>query len=114
VLLLVVKKSKDYGQIKGKIMNASDFIKNDSSSDGSKTYVEFQSDEDSQREAYRLCSRGGQLREGVEDIDEFFAAMIPKVAKHIFESDSIELMEWMELTEEDLEEYKEEVLEAEG
>jgi hypothetical protein len=93
-------------------MSASDFIKNDSSSDGSKTYVEFHSDEDSQREAYRLCSRGGQLREGVESIDEFFASMIPKVAKHIFEGDSIELMEWMELTEEDLEEYKEEVLEA--
>jgi hypothetical protein len=93
-------------------MSASDYLKEDDSSEGSKTYLEFQSDEKSQREAYRLCSRGGQLREGVEDIDEFAAAMIPHVAKHLFEGDSIDLMKWMELDEEDLEKYREEVLES--
>ena len=93
-------------------MSASDFLKDDQNSEGSKTYIEFQSDEESQREAYRLCSRGGKLREGIEDIDDFFGAMIPHVAKHLFESDSTELMKWMELDEEDLEEYRKEVLEA--
>ena len=94
-------------------MGASKHLSNDDSNDGSKTYVEFDSSEESQRPAYRLCSRGGQIREGVNDIDEFFAEMVPHVAKHLFQSDSIALMEWMELDEEDLEEYSEDVLEAE-
>jgi len=94
-------------------MGASKHLSNDDSSDGSKTYVEFDSSEESQRAAYRLCSRGGQLREGVESIDAFFAEMVPHVAKHLFESDSIALMEWMELDEEDLETYRDEVLDAE-
>jgi hypothetical protein len=94
-------------------MRASKHLSNENSSDGSKTYVEFDSSEESHRPAYRLCSRGGQIREGVNDIDDLFAEMVPHVAKYFFESDSIALMEWMELDEEDLEEYKGDVLEAE-
>jgi hypothetical protein len=94
-------------------MGASKHLSKDDSSDGSKTYVEFDSSEENQRAAYRLCSRGGQLREGINDIDEFFAEMVPHVAKHLFEGDSIDLMEWMELDEEDLETYREEVLDSE-
>ena len=94
-------------------MGASKHLSNEDSNDGSKTYIEFNSSEESQRPAYRLASRGGQLREGLNDLDEFFAEMVPHVAKHLFENDSIPLMEWMELDEEDLEEYREEVLEAE-
>lgn len=94
-------------------MGASKHLSNEDGSDGSKTYVEFDSSIESQRAAYRLCSRGGQLREGINDIDEFFAEMVPQVAKHLFEGDTIPLMEWMELSEEDLEEYRDEVLEAE-
>jgi hypothetical protein len=94
-------------------MGASKHLSDKDSSDGSKTYVEFDSSIESQRAAYRLCSRGGQLREGINDIDEFFAEMVPHVAKHLFEGDTIPLMEWMELSEEDLEEYRDEVLEAE-
>ena len=94
-------------------MGASKHLSNEDGSDGSKTYVEFDSSIESQRAAYRLCSRGGQLREGINDIDEFFAEMVPHVAKHLFEGDTIPLMEWMELSEEDIEEYRDEVLEAE-
>ena len=91
-------------------MGASKHLSNDDSSDGSKTYVEFDSSEESQRPAYRLCSRGGQLREGVNDIDEFFAEMVPQIAKHLFEGDSSDLMAWMELDEDDWEAYAEEHL----
>jgi hypothetical protein len=94
-------------------MGASKHLNNENSNEGSKTYIEFDSSEENQRAAYRLASRGGQLREGINDIDEFFAEMVPHVAKHLFEGDSIDLMDWMELDEEDLEEYREEVLEAE-
>ena len=94
-------------------MGASKHLSNENSDDGSKTYVEFDSSEETQREAYRLCSRGGQLREGVNDIDEFFAEMVPHVATHLFKGDSIDLMEWMELDEEDLETYRDEVLDSE-
>jgi hypothetical protein len=94
-------------------MGASKHLSNEDSSDGSKTYIEFDSSKETQRAAYRLASRGGQLREGIDDIDEFFAEMVPHVAKHLFEGDSIDLMDWMELDEDDLEEYREEVLEAE-
>ena len=91
-------------------MGASKHLSNENSDDGSKTYVEFDSSEETQREAYRLCSRGGQLREGVNDIDEFFAEMVPQVAKHLFEGDSSDLMAWMELDEDDWEAYAEEHL----
>jgi hypothetical protein len=93
-------------------MGASKHLSNENSNEGSKTYIEFNSSEENQRAAYRLASRGGQLREGIDDIDEFFAEMVPHVAKHLFEDDSIDLMEWMELDEDDLEEYREEVLES--
>ena len=94
-------------------MGASKHLSNEDSSDGSKTYVEFDSSLDSQRQAYRLCSRGGKLREGLDDLDEFFSELVPHVATHLFEGDSVDLMEWMELDEDDLEEYREEILEAE-
>lgn len=94
-------------------MGASKHLSNENSNDGSKTYIEFDSSEDDQRQAYRLASRGGKLREGIDDIDSFFAEMVPHVAKHLFEGDSIDLMEWMELDEDDLEEYREEIIEAE-
>jgi hypothetical protein len=93
-------------------MGASKHLSNENSSDGSKTYVEFDSSLDNQRQAYRLCSRGGKLREGLDDLDEFFAELVPHVATHLFKSDSVNLMEWMELDEDDLEEYREDVLEA--
>lgn len=91
-------------------MGASKHLSNQDSNDGSKTYIEFDSSEESQRAAYRLCSRGGQLREGLNDLDEFFAEMMPHIAKHLFEDDSVDLMEWMELDEDDWEAYKEEHL----
>ena len=94
-------------------MGASKHLSNEDSSDGSKTYIEMDSSVESQRAAYRLCSRGGKLREGLDDLDVFFAELVPHVATHLFEGDSVDLMEWMELDEDDLEEYKEEVLEAE-
>ena len=94
-------------------MGAKDYLKDDQNSEGSKTYIELKSDEDAQREAYRLVSRGGRLRQGLSNVDEFFAQMIPHVATHLFEGDSTPLMEWMGLEEDDLEAYREEVLEAE-
>lgn len=94
-------------------MRASDFVKDEEDNDGSKTYIELRSDEEAQREAYRLVSRGGRLRQNLSDVDSFFGQLIPHLAKHLFEGDSIDLMEWMELDEEDLEAYREEVLEAE-
>lgn len=53
------------------------------------------------------------MREGLNDLDEFFAELVPHIASHLFKGDSIDLMEWMELDEDDLEEYREEILEAE-
>jgi hypothetical protein len=88
-------------------MGASDYLKDDENREASKTYIEFQSDEEGQRDAYRLVSRGGQIREGVEDMGDFFGGLIPPLAKHLFEGDSVELMEWLELDEEDWEEYQE-------
>ena len=93
-------------------MGASEHLSNEDGSDGSKTYVEFDSSIESQRAAYRLCSRGGQLREGLDDIDEFFAEMVPHIAKHLFEGDSTDLMDWMGLDTEDLDEYRTEILDA--
>jgi len=105
-------KPQECEQIGNQTMGASKHLSNENSNEGSKTYIEFNSSEENQRAAYRLASRGGQLREGIDDIDEFFAEMVPHVAKHLFEDDSIDLMEWMELDEDDLEEYREEVLES--
>lgn len=94
-------------------MSIHDLKKNDSNDGGSKTYVEFQSDgSDAQRQAYRLVSRGGKLREGVEDIDELYATLTPHLADVLFENDPVGLLEWLELDEEGWEEYKEEVLES--
>lgn len=94
-------------------MGASDYLKDDQNSGGSSTYIELHSDEEAQREAYRLVSRGGRLRQNLSSVDDFFGQLIPHIAKHLFEDDSTDLMKWMELDEEDLETYREEVLEAE-
>jgi len=80
---------------------------NDDASTGSKTYIEFDSDgSEDQRKAYRLASRGGKLREGVEDIDELYAKLTPLLADVLFEDDPTGLMEWLELDEDDWEEYQ--------
>ena len=79
----------------------------DDSGNGSKTYVEFNSDgSDAQREAYRLASRGGRVREGVEDIDELYAKLTPLLADVLFEDDPTGLMEWLELDEDDWKAYE--------
>ena len=89
-------------------MSIHDLKKTDSDTDGSKTYIEFQSDgSDAQRKAYRLASRGGQLREGVEDIDELYARLTPLLADVLFENDPSGLLQWVELTEEHWEAYQE-------
>lgn len=88
-------------------MGISDLRKEDDDGTGSKTYVEFQSDaSEAQRKAYRLASRGGQMREGVEDIDELYARLTPLLAKHLFEGESVQLMEWLELDEDDWQAYQ--------
>lgn len=84
------------------------------SSGSSSTYIEFESGEsEAQRQAYRLCSRGGQLRVGLEDIDETFAELAPHLADVLFEEDATGLMAWVEVDEEDIEAYREEHLDAE-
>jgi hypothetical protein len=89
-------------------MSIHDLKKTDSDTDGSKTYIEFQSDgSDAQRKAYRLASRGGKLREGVEDIDELYARLTPLLADVLFENDPSGLLQWVELTEEHWEAYQE-------
>jgi hypothetical protein len=90
-------------------MGADDYLKNDDDGDGSSTYIEFKSNVDEQREAYRLCSRGGKIRERI-DMEPFFADLIPHVADFLFESDPVPLMEFMGVSESDIEEYREEVL----
>ncbi|UHQ98155.1 hypothetical protein HYG81_21510 (plasmid) [Natrinema zhouii] len=83
-------------------------------SGGSGTYIEFKSDEsEAQRTAYRLCSRGGKLRSGLEDIDETFAELAPLLAEVLFEEDPTNLMAWVEVDEDDIEAYREEHLETE-
>jgi len=52
------------------------------------------------------------MREGLNNQDEFFAELIPHVVSHLFDSSSVDLMRWMDITEEDIEEYREEVLES--
>lgn len=93
-------------------MSIHDLKKGDDDSSSSKTYIEFTSDgSEAQREAYRLVSRGGRLREGVEDIDELYARLTPLLADVLFEDDPAGLMEWLELDEDDWEAYAEEHLE---
>ena len=94
-------------------MGASDYLKDEDSSESSSTYIEFHSDEEKQREAYMMCSRGGDFRTKLEDMSDFFGELIPKVGKYLFDSDPIPVMEWLEIDEEDIEAYREEVLEAE-
>lgn len=92
-------------------MSIKDYKKDDSEDSSSKTYVEFQNDEsEAQRTAYRLVSRGGQLRTGVEDIDELYAVLTPLLADVLFEEDPTGLMNWLDLDEDDWEEYADEYL----
>lgn len=81
----------------------------DDGSTGSKTYVEFTSDgTDAQREAYQLVRRGGQIREGIEDVDELYAQLTPLLAAVLFDDDPTPLMEWLELDADDWEAYQDE------
>lgn len=87
-------------------MSIHDLKKKNDDEEGSKTYIEFQSDgTDAHRKAYRLASRGGQLRIGVDDIDEVYAQLTPLLADVLFEDDPTSLMEWLELDEDDWEAY---------
>lgn len=100
------------GKLAGKdrTMSIHELRKDDNGESGSKTYVEFYSDGDSEaeREAYRLISRGGRLREGVEDINELYAQLAPLLADVLFEDDPVPLMEWLEIDEDDWERYQDE------
>ena len=94
-------------------MSIHDLKKDDDDSSSSKTYIEFQSDaSEAQRTAYRLASRGGQIRQGVESIDDLYALLTPKLAEVLFEDDPTEMMKWLDLDEDDWEQYQENVLEA--
>ena len=94
-------------------MSIHDLKKDNEDSSSSKTYIEFQSDDsEAQRTAYRLASRGGQIRQGVEDIDELYALLTPKLAEVLFEDNPTEMMKWLDLDEDDWEQYQETVLEA--
>lgn len=87
-------------------MSIHDMKASDDRSNGSSTYITFESGgSEAQAEAYRLASRGGRLREGVEDIDELFAALTPLLADVLFEDDVTGLLEWLEVDEEDVESY---------
>jgi len=87
-------------------MSIHDLKKTDAEEEGSKTYIEFQSDgTEAQCQAYRLASRGGRLREGVEDIDEVYAQLTPLLSEVLFEDDPSGLMEWIELDEDDWKAY---------
>lgn len=90
-------------------MSIHDMKAADDGSTGSKTYVEFNSDgSKAQREAYQLVRRGGQIREGVEDVDELYAKLTPLLADVLFEDDATGLMEWLELDGDDWEAYQDE------
>ncbi|MFC7059170.1 hypothetical protein [Halovenus salina] len=91
-------------------MSIHELRKDDNGESGSKTYVEFYSDADTeaQQEAYRLISRGGRLREGVEDINELYAQLAPLLADVLFEDDPVPLMEWLDLDEDDWDRYQDE------
>lgn len=88
-------------------MGISEFRTDDDEGTGSKTYIEFQSDaSEAQRKAYRLASRGGQMREGTENLNELYARLTPLLAQHLFEGESVELLTWLELDEDDWEAYQ--------
>lgn len=90
-------------------MGIHDLKKDNADSTSSKTYIEFQSDgSEAQREAYRLVSRGGKVREGVEDVDELYAKLTPLLAECLFEDDPTGLMEWLELDTDDWDDYQDE------
>ena len=91
-------------------MSIHELKKSKNGESGSKTYVEFYSDADSEasQEAYRLVSRGGRIREGVDDVNELYARLTPLLADVIFEDDPVPLMEWLELDEDDWEAYTDE------
>ncbi|MFB6218601.1 MAG: hypothetical protein ABEH77_05395 [Halobacteriaceae archaeon] len=91
-----------------------DLKKEEQDNSGSGTYVEFKSDEsEAQRKAYRIASRGGQIREGVEDIDELYAILTPKLAEVLFNDNPVPMLRWLDLDQEDWEEYLDELEEDE-
>lgn len=78
----------------------------DDGSNASKTYIEFQSDgSEAQSEAYDLVRRGGRIREGVADVDELYAQLTPLLADVLFDDDATGLMEWLDLDEDDWEDF---------
>lgn len=83
-------------------MSIQDLKADNDSTEGSKTYIEFQSDgSEAQQAAYDLVRRGGRIREGVEDVDELYAQLTPLLADVLFEDDPTGLMEWLELDGDD-------------
>lgn len=90
-------------------MSIQDLKADDKSTEGSKTYIEFQSDgSEAQQAAYNLVRRGGRIREGVEDVDELYAQLTPLLAKVLFDDDPVPLMEWLDLDEDDWDAYNDE------
>lgn len=84
-------------------MGIQDLKSNDDSTEGSKTYIEFQSDgSEAEREAYDLVRRGGRIREGVEDVDQLYAELTPHLADILFEDDPTGIIEWLEISKEDV------------
>lgn len=79
-------------------------------SNGATTHIKFASDSDSeaQREAYKIVSRGGKIREGVEDVNELYAQLTPLLADVLFNEDPVPLMEWLSLDEDDWDRYQDE------
>lgn len=87
-------------------MSIHDMKANDDQSNGSKTYIEFESDgSEAQQAAYDLVRRGGRIREGVEDVDELYAQLTSLLADVLFDDDATRLMEWLKLDEDDWEAY---------
>lgn len=85
-----------------------DLRKTKDENSSSKTYVEFQSDgSEAQRQAYRLVSRGGRMRQSFGDVDELYAVLTTKLAPYLFEDDPVPLMEYLDLEESDWETYLE-------
>jgi hypothetical protein len=85
-----------------------DLKANDDVSDGKTTHIKFASDSESeaQREAYRIASRGGRIRERVEDVNELYAQLTPLLASVLFEDDPVPLMDWLDLDEDDWDRYQ--------
>ena len=84
-------------------------LKSDNEGTASKTYIEFHSDgSEAERDAYDLVRRGGQIREGVEDVDELYAQLTPLLAEMLFDDDPTGLMEWLDLDADDWETFNDE------